>query len=124
MAAAASGGDASLKQHGAFGRTRRSQVPPNASYFGLTLVSCEHADIRQPPGGLMVYDDNSQWEIQPPLHSARWAKATLEVSLAVLESAPPTAPRSMYGVCIPCKRLSCNSGAALSAPHSLRLFFP
>jgi phthalate 4,5-cis-dihydrodiol dehydrogenase len=108
--AASSGGDASLKRHGAFGRNARNDAPPHAAYFGLTIVSCEHADIRQTPNGLMVYDDSSQWEVplplekagrdlmidelynavvhqRPPLHSARWAKATLEVTLAVLESA-------------------------------------
>lgn len=110
QSAASSGGDASLKRHGAFGGHARSEAPPNAAYFGLTIVSCERADIRQTPTGLMVYDDTSRWEVplslekagrdlmieelydavvngRAPLHSPRWAKATLEVSLAVLESA-------------------------------------
>jgi phthalate 4,5-cis-dihydrodiol dehydrogenase len=73
------------------------------------VVSCELGDIRQTPGGLMVYGDTERWEVPltpgiggrdlmvselyaavvegiRPLHNARWAKATLEVSLAVLES--------------------------------------
>jgi phthalate 4,5-cis-dihydrodiol dehydrogenase len=109
-AAADAGGDASLKRRSPFGGARRDAAPPNAAYFGLTIVSCEHADIRQTPTGLQVYADRSRWEVdvplersgrdlmieelyaavvhdRPPLHTARWARATLEVSLAVLESA-------------------------------------
>jgi phthalate 4,5-cis-dihydrodiol dehydrogenase len=84
--------------------------PPYPAYFGLTLVSCERGDVRQTPSGLMVYGDQERWEVPltsgiagrdlmiselyaavvegiTPLHHARWARATLEVSLAVLESA-------------------------------------
>jgi phthalate 4,5-cis-dihydrodiol dehydrogenase len=109
--AAAHGGEAALKADAAIHSVTRTaiQPPPYAAYFGLTLVSCEHGDIRQTPRGLMVYGDAERWESPltpgisgrdlmvtelyaavaegiPPLHSARWAKATLEVSLAVLES--------------------------------------
>jgi phthalate 4,5-cis-dihydrodiol dehydrogenase len=109
--AAAHGGDATLKGRGAFVGTARTSIepPPYSSYFGLTVVSCERGDIRQTPRGLMVYGDEQRWEVPltpgiagrdlmvaelyaavvegiPALHNARWAKATLEVSLAVLES--------------------------------------
>jgi predicted dehydrogenase len=80
------------------------------SHFGLLVVSCDHADIRQSPDGLLVYADDARLEVTlttgivgrdhmveelyaavtsgtPPLHSPRWARATLEVSLAVLTSA-------------------------------------
>jgi phthalate 4,5-cis-dihydrodiol dehydrogenase len=80
------------------------------AHFGLTVVSCERGDIRQSPGGLFVYDDRGRRELPLPagvsgrdlmlqelhdaifsgvlpLHDARWAKATLEVSLAVMASA-------------------------------------
>jgi phthalate 4,5-cis-dihydrodiol dehydrogenase len=73
-------------------------------------VSCERADLRPLPTGVMVYGDAEarldalpppsipRVEVidelyaaivagRPPLHSARWAKATLEVLLAMLESA-------------------------------------
>jgi phthalate 4,5-cis-dihydrodiol dehydrogenase len=107
-AAAAHGGEAALK------RQRRlvdgDAAPERAhSHFGILVVSCERGDIRQTPTGLAVYGDEDRWEIplptsvvgrdlmvaelyqavaggSPPLHSGRWAKATLEVSLAVLES--------------------------------------
>jgi phthalate 4,5-cis-dihydrodiol dehydrogenase len=106
--AASRGGDAALKGRGTSADVTRS-APLYPAYFGLTVVSCEHGDIRQTPSGLMVYGDQERWEapLTPgiagrdlmvselaaavidgiaPLHSARWAKATLEVSLAVLES--------------------------------------
>jgi predicted dehydrogenase len=79
-------------------------------FFGLTLVSCEKGDIRQSPDGLFVYDNNGKNEIsvqpairgrqaeikelyeavvhhRPLFHNGRWGAATLEVCLAILESA-------------------------------------
>ena len=103
------GDEASLKgQRGFAGRTGEPGQRL-ASHFGLLLVSCEHGDVRQTPTGLRVYGDTERWDVPlpqdvvgrdlmvtelydaetrgiPPLHNARWAKATLEVSLAVLES--------------------------------------
>src|SRR5215471_13644792 len=78
-------------------------------HFGLVLVSCERADLRPMPNGVMVYDDNqASWEPlakpfvpraevidelyaaivdgRKPLHDGRWAMATLEVCLAMLQS--------------------------------------
>ncbi len=109
-ALASHGGDAALKGRGAFTGPARMAPPPYPAYFGLTLVSCERGDVRQTPSGLMVYGDQERWEVPltpgiagrdlmiselyaavvegiTPLHNARWARATLEVSLAVLESA-------------------------------------
>lgn len=79
------------------------------SIFGLTLVSCQLADIRQSPRGLFVYDANGKHEVpvpadergeaefeemyqavrhgRPILHDGRWGQATHEVTLAILESA-------------------------------------
>lgn len=80
------------------------------SFYGLTIASCERGDIRQSPGGLLVYSDDRAREIalpadrdgrdlmmdelaaavldgQPPQHSGGWGMATLEVQLAVLKSA-------------------------------------
>jgi phthalate 4,5-cis-dihydrodiol dehydrogenase len=84
-------------------------------HFGLVLVSCERADLRPMPNGVMVYDDEqTSWEPlakplipraevidelyaaivhgRKPLHDGRWAMATLEVCLAMLQSAPDGAP--------------------------------
>jgi phthalate 4,5-cis-dihydrodiol dehydrogenase len=109
--ALATAGDAALKGQGGFGGpARRDAVPEFAAYFGLLIVSCEHGDIRQTPRGLLIYGDDRRDEIaldlssngrdlmiaelydavcagKPPLHTARWATGTLEVSLAILESA-------------------------------------
>jgi phthalate 4,5-cis-dihydrodiol dehydrogenase len=101
--------DASLKGQRGFAGSKREAGHRFASHFGLLVVSCEHGDIRQTPGGLRVYGDTERWDVPlptdtvgrdlmvaelyeavvqgiRPLHDARWARATLEVSLAVLES--------------------------------------
>jgi phthalate 4,5-cis-dihydrodiol dehydrogenase len=85
------------------------------AFFGLTIASCERGDIRQSPGGLTVYGDDgpreiplpagtrgaqryttteidlmyAAWVADAPLaaYDGRWGKATLEVCLAILESA-------------------------------------
>jgi phthalate 4,5-cis-dihydrodiol dehydrogenase len=79
-------------------------------FFGFTLVSCEKGDIRQTPQGLRIYGANEQREITLPqgnrgreaeveelynavahkrrvFHDGRWGAATLEVCLAMLQSA-------------------------------------
>lgn len=103
-------GDAALKRRGGFGGGAHDPAARYPAYFGLLIVSCEHGDIRQTPDGLQIYGDTVRWIVplepgvvgrdlmiqelyeavvngRSPLHSGRWAKATLEVSLAVLESA-------------------------------------
>ena len=80
------------------------------SIFGHTVVSCEHGDIRQTPHGLLIYGDEEKWEEpvaegergraaeleelydavvndRPVFHDGRWGEATLEVVLAIMESA-------------------------------------
>jgi len=79
-------------------------------FFGFTLVSCERGDIRQTPDGLFIYGETDKREIpleagrrgreaeveelynavvynRPVFHDGRWGAATLEVCLAMLESA-------------------------------------
>ena len=79
-------------------------------FFGFTLVSCEHGDIRQTPDGLFIYGEDEKREIalptgsrgreaeieelynavvhhHPVFHDGRWGEATLEVCLAMIESA-------------------------------------
>jgi phthalate 4,5-cis-dihydrodiol dehydrogenase len=78
-------------------------------FFGFTLVSCEHGDIRQTPDGLFIYGEDEKREIalptgsrgreaeieelynavvhhHPVFHDGRWGEATLEVCLAMIES--------------------------------------
>ncbi|HEY2594929.1 MAG TPA: gfo/Idh/MocA family oxidoreductase, partial [Chloroflexota bacterium] len=108
--ALAAADDVTLKRQAGSGGVGRDRAPRYRAYFGLLIVSCEHGDIRQTPEGLMVYGDDERWPVplepgvsgrdlmiaelydavgngKAPLHSGRWARATLEVSLAVLESA-------------------------------------
>lgn len=89
--------------------------PPdgNASahqHFGTVLVSCERADLRALPNGIMIYQNGSarldalppprspRAEVidelyqavvngKTPLHDSTWAMATVEVLLAMLRSA-------------------------------------
>jgi phthalate 4,5-cis-dihydrodiol dehydrogenase len=79
-------------------------------HFGWILVSCERADLRPLPTGVMIYGDAEvRLDALPkppvpraavvdelydaivhgraPLHDGRWAMATLEVCLAILQSA-------------------------------------
>jgi phthalate 4,5-cis-dihydrodiol dehydrogenase len=79
-------------------------------FFGHTVVSCQRGDIRQTPDGLKIYGETEQREVnlpagsrgreaeveelydavvkgRPVFHGGRWGAATLEVCLAMLESA-------------------------------------
>ncbi len=83
---------------------------PWHEHFGLLIVSCERGDLRPLPTGVMIYGD-ADVRVEPlskpriprvevvdelhaaivegkaPLHDGRWAMATLEVCLAMLQSA-------------------------------------
>lgn len=77
---------------------------------GIVIVSCERGDIRQSPSGLYIYDDDGVREVpiegdsssrrseleemrdavaldRPVYHDGRWGMATLEVCLAIMQSA-------------------------------------
>jgi phthalate 4,5-cis-dihydrodiol dehydrogenase len=107
--------EARLKSEGTYGgpswqSSARSQAPVANQHFGPVIVSCEHADIRPMPDGVWVYGDAIQEHIplpaplvprfevidelvdavvhgHQPLHDGPWARATLEVCLAMLTSA-------------------------------------
>ena len=78
-------------------------------HFGTLLVSCERADLRALPNGVMIYQNGSahldalpapkipRVEVidelydavirdRPPIHDGASAMATLEVLLAILQS--------------------------------------
>ena len=80
------------------------------NWFGITVVSCERGNIRQSPDGLLIYDDDGHHELpvhgegasgnaelrelhaaitrgEPISHDGRWGMATLEVCVAILQSA-------------------------------------
>jgi phthalate 4,5-cis-dihydrodiol dehydrogenase len=79
-------------------------------HFGFTLASCDYADLRPLPNGVMIYGDAERSmdslsppaipraEVidelydavvlnRPPLHNGEWSLATMEVCLAILRSA-------------------------------------
>jgi predicted dehydrogenase len=86
------------------------EVIKHQPFFGLTLASCERGAMRQSPNGLLVYDDNGVREVplgkelrgraaelmdiyngvvhgETIFHDGRWGMATLEVCLAIVQSA-------------------------------------
>ena len=104
------GDESALKESARYGSGQKSDEPSGHPFFGLTLATCERADIRQSPQGLYVYDEHGRQEIELPveqqrgeaeleelfeavvhgkplLHDGRWGQATHEVTLAILESA-------------------------------------
>ena len=87
-------------------------APNHQPHFGLMIVTCADGEMRASADGLFVYDANGKREIalpksasmpgrsevlddmiaairtgRPPLHDGRWAKANVEVTLALLQSA-------------------------------------
>jgi phthalate 4,5-cis-dihydrodiol dehydrogenase len=104
--------EAALKTQRTYGATpsKTAEGPVAHNQFGMVLVSCDRADLRPMPNGVMVYADTRAWveELPPPtipraevvdelcdavagvrpaIHSGEWAMATLEVCLGILESA-------------------------------------
>jgi phthalate 4,5-cis-dihydrodiol dehydrogenase len=108
-------GEAALKSARNYGGANviASGARPQAllhQHFGLLVLSCEKADLRPLPTGVMIYADFEQRldrlplpqvsrsEVidelydalvhnRPPIHSGEWALATVEVCLAMLQSA-------------------------------------
>jgi phthalate 4,5-cis-dihydrodiol dehydrogenase len=107
MKMARSYGGVAWREHAQAGAT---EMPQQHEHFGLLLVSCERADLRPLPTGVMIYDGASARldalpltgapraavidELydavvhgKPPLHGGAWGLATLEACLAILRSA-------------------------------------
>jgi phthalate 4,5-cis-dihydrodiol dehydrogenase len=88
---------------------REVQVQTHHQHFGFLIASCERADLRPLPDGVMIYGDEER-RLEPlpapgiprvevidelyeavvngrkPLHDGEWGMATLEACLAILES--------------------------------------
>ncbi len=103
--------EAALKFTRTYGMTSAHAAPPVAhNQFGLVVASCERADLRPMADGVMIYDDARAWldalppptvpraevvdelcdaiaGLRPAIHDGEWATATLEVCLAIIESA-------------------------------------
>ena len=92
------------------GQGEGARQPSFPSDLGLLIVSCERGDMRHSPTGIYVYDDQGLREIaasdvhaapspelaelydaavlnKPVSHGGRWGIATLEVCLAIMQSA-------------------------------------
>ena len=95
------------------GQMAGAAMPRGARFLsdlGLLVVSCEHGEMRQSPVGIYIYGDAGTTEVpltetrgayapeldeiydalvygKPVLHSGRWGLATLEVCLAIMQSA-------------------------------------
>lgn len=106
----------SQKERGRYGAAQHelvhaSEPPADAKqpFFGLVVVSCEDAALRQSPDGLFVYGPDGRYEIpvehaiggriaelaemhraivteSAPQHDGAWGLATLEVCFGILES--------------------------------------
>ena len=104
----AAGDDAQRKRE--IGFAGQHEAEPQLSFFGLTLVSGELADLRQSPDGIALHGDNGIRTFavpaqptgreqlldeafaaittgRPAPHDGRWGLANLEVCVAALESA-------------------------------------
>ena len=104
------GDELNLKRKRNYGGKDFKQSRPIAhQHFGLFVASCEKADLRPLPNGVMIYGDKEKRldalprpklpraevidelygavvEGRPPVHSGESALATLQVCLAILES--------------------------------------
>jgi phthalate 4,5-cis-dihydrodiol dehydrogenase len=105
-----SGSETAFKTSRNYGGPQFRESEPIAhQHFGVFVVSCEKADLRPLPTGVMIYADGERRldalpaprvprvevidelhaalvEGRPPLHSGESAMATLQVCLAILES--------------------------------------
>ncbi len=102
--------EAALKATRTYGAGAAAPVGAGHNHFGFVLVSCDRADLRPMPHGVVIYGDDAitterlpapavpRSEVidelydavvhaTPPLHSGAWGLATTEVCLAILRSA-------------------------------------
>lgn len=106
--------EARLKADGTYGgpsyKPSLAAKPKLHQHFGPVVVSCERGDLRPVPDGVWVYADEERTQRRlpapavpryevidelhaalvngvPPLHDGLWARSTLEVCLALLQSA-------------------------------------
>jgi phthalate 4,5-cis-dihydrodiol dehydrogenase len=106
--------EAKLKNESTYGGPTYKQPAPVPGswyqHFGPIVVSCDAADLRPVPDGVWVYGHDIKTHIalerpevprsevidelyaavregHPPLHDGPWARATLEVCIALLQSA-------------------------------------
>lgn len=104
--------EAALKGSRSYAGRPKLTVPKHPPHCGITIASCAGGDLRGSPDGVTVYGRDGRVEVavppgrafpdkeavieelcdalsrdREPVHNGRWGKATMEASLAVLESA-------------------------------------
>src|SRR5205085_1737772 len=106
---AAAGDEAAAKDALRYAGGQAGEGANSLGLFGFTLVSCERGDLRESPDGLLLYQGNQVQRItlpdelrgeaeleelyqavrhgQPIVHDGHWGEATLEVCIAIHESA-------------------------------------
>lgn len=118
---------ASRNYGGAAYQPQPPSPPQHHQHFGYILVSAQEADLRLTPDGLMIYTGDERrflptpispvpraevidelWDCVrkglAPVHSAQWARATVEVCLAMLASSASgheTALHYQIAACLP-----------------------
>ncbi len=107
----------------------RTAIPaqaPHPPFFGMTVLCCERGDVRQTPAGLAVYTREGITSIpvsvarsprevlfdefhdaiagvRVAVHDGRWALATLELTLAALESSRTGREVTLQHQCAPAR---------------------
>jgi len=99
----------SLRGYGLANSLTREHAARGQPFYGLTIVSCERGDVRQSRDGLLIYGEDQKREVTLPLrksgrdfvldevyrsivegqscvHDGAWSLATLELTLAVIQS--------------------------------------
>jgi phthalate 4,5-cis-dihydrodiol dehydrogenase len=86
--------------------------PPHQPHFGITIVTCAEGDMRATADGVRIYDRDGVREVtlprgdsmpgrgevlddmrlairagDTPVHDGRWGRATVQIALAILQSA-------------------------------------
>lgn len=112
--------EAALKNTRAYGLAEMpAQAPASHNHFGMVIASCERADLRPLPRGVMIYADevrrlhalpppavpraevidelyDAMMHDVAPLHSGAWGMATVEMCLGLLASARARAEISLH----------------------------
>jgi phthalate 4,5-cis-dihydrodiol dehydrogenase len=106
------GGDLKAHEDLGFGGRALPNEQPSLPHFGVVIATCERGDMRLSPNGILIYGLSGMREIAVPRgigrpgqgdaldslwqavrnghpcrHDARWGRDTVEVILAVLQSA-------------------------------------
>src|SRR5205823_1844028 len=104
------GADARSEASRGSGHAKTAGSRAHIGWFGVTVASFERGDVRQSPNGIYIYDDDGRREVEvfggrgtgllemkdlydavfhnkPLTHDGRWGFATLEVGLAITQSA-------------------------------------